>query len=127
MLLWILSPWGVDINTGPLTRMSSPNFFDNRRGNEWNGNNVDERDKNETTTVWENTCENRTLQADHNGIQHIVGNITNDLYALPMKKCLEIAHDQIDKISSEKDWNSQNKLPPGWEKHEGQYISNYSK
>lgn len=69
------------------------------------------------------TCENRTLQADQNGIQHIVGNITNDLYALPMKKCLELAHDQINKLSPEKDWNSHNKLPPGWEKHEGQYIA----
>lgn len=56
---------------------------------------------------------------DHNGIRHIVGNVTNDLYALPMKNCLKNPMDHTDKTSPEKEWETQNKLPPGWEKHEG--------
>lgn len=76
------------------------------------------------------TCDKRALNEDQNGIQHIVGNITNDLYALPMKKCLKKIHNQADKLSIEKEWDMQNELPPGWEKHEGNildiiYISYY--
>lgn len=40
-----------------------------------------------------------------------------------MKKCVENSHDQIEKLSPEKEWVSQNKLPPGWEKHEGKYLN----
>uniref|UniRef100_A0A6P7G6F4 Protein Fe65 homolog n=1 Tax=Diabrotica virgifera virgifera TaxID=50390 RepID=A0A6P7G6F4_DIAVI len=60
----------------------------------------------------------KMTKEDENGIQHIVGNITNDLYAVPMRKCQKNI-DQIDTNNSpEKEWDSQNELPPGWEKHE---------
>lgn len=36
-----------------------------------------------------------------------------------MKRCLKKSHDQIDTLSPEKEWDNQNELPPGWEKHEG--------
>nr|XP_023021128.1 protein Fe65 homolog isoform X3 [Leptinotarsa decemlineata] len=83
---------GVDISTGPLTQ----NYVDNR-----------------------SLCEKRVLAKEDNGIKHIVGNVTNDLYAVPMKKCSPKSHDDLDKLNSpEKEWDSQNELPPGWEKHE---------
>lgn len=49
----------------------------------------------------------------------MVGQITNELYALPMKKCLKNSEEQINKDSPEEGWRNQNKLPPGWERHEG--------
>lgn len=55
-------------------------------------------------------------------MKHIIGNITDDLYAIPMKKCDQKTTDQRKSINSEKEWNSQNELPPGWEKHEGKYL-----
>lgn len=65
-------------------------------------------------------CERRVPKEDENGIPHIVGGITNDLYAVPIKKSLPRSPDENDKGSSpEKEWDSQNHLPPGWEKHEG--------
>ncbi|KAG5881121.1 hypothetical protein JTB14_032296 [Gonioctena quinquepunctata] len=84
---------GVDINTGPLTQ----NYVDNR-----------------------SLCEKRVkTKEEDNGIKHIVGNITNDLYAVPMKKCSPKSPGDLDKLSSpEKEWDSQNELPAGWEKHE---------
>ncbi|CAG9828007.1 unnamed protein product [Diabrotica balteata] len=86
-----ITSMGVDINKGPLTQ----NYVDNR-------------------SLFE-----KMTKEDENGIQHIVGNITNDLYAVPMRKCQKNI-DQIDTNNSpEKEWDSQNELPPGWEKHEG--------
>ncbi|CAG9819585.1 unnamed protein product [Phaedon cochleariae] len=107
---------GVDVNGGPVMQR----YVDNRRGNEWNGNSMSEKDKSESSTVWENLCEQMVItKEDDNGIPHIVGNITNDLYAVPMKKFSPKSPQQIDKSDSpEKEWNSQNELPPGWEKHE---------
>ncbi|XP_050508540.1 protein Fe65 homolog isoform X2 [Diabrotica virgifera virgifera] len=85
-----ITSMGVDINKGPLTQ----NYVDNR-------------------SLFE-----KMTKEDENGIQHIVGNITNDLYAVPMRKCQKNI-DQIDTNNSpEKEWDSQNELPPGWEKHE---------
>ncbi|VEN63171.1 unnamed protein product [Callosobruchus maculatus] len=104
---------GVDLNSGPVTQ----DFVDNRRGNEWNGNTMSEKDKNERPTVWENICEQANKE-DGNGIPHIVGNITNDLYAIPVKKYSQKYSADLDKCSPEKEWDSQNELPPGWEKHE---------
>lgn len=73
----------------------------------------------ETLSIF-SLCDRRTIDKDEeNTIQHIVGSITNDLYALPMKKCKQKSSDQIDSITPEKELNSQNELPPGWEKHEG--------
>lgn len=67
------------------------------------------------------SCEKRAMKEEQNGIQHMVGNITNDLYALPIKKCMRKTHDQIDTLSPEKEWDNRNELPPGWEKHEGKW------
>ncbi|CAG9859848.1 unnamed protein product [Phyllotreta striolata] len=109
-----ITSMGVDVNKGPVTQ----NYVDNR-GNEWNGNSMSDKDLSESSTVWENLFErNKITNEDENGIQHIVGSITNDLYAVPMKKCPK-STEQIDKINTpEKEWDSQNELPPGWEKHE---------
>lgn len=50
----------------------------------------------------------------------MVGSITDDLYAIPMKKYDQRTPDQRNlSTNAAKEWNSQNKLPPGWEKHEG--------
>ncbi|XP_056648209.1 protein Fe65 homolog isoform X1 [Diorhabda carinulata] len=112
-----ITSMGVDINKGPVTQ----NYMDNRRGNEWNGNSLSDKDLSESSTVWENLFDKTVMtKEDENGIQHIVGSITNDLYAVPMRKCPK-SLDQIDKLNSpdpEKEWDSQNELPPGWEKHE---------
>ncbi|XP_056648212.1 protein Fe65 homolog isoform X2 [Diorhabda carinulata] len=89
-----ITSMGVDINKGPVTQ----NYMDNR-------------------SLFDKTV---MTKEDENGIQHIVGSITNDLYAVPMRKCPK-SLDQIDKLNSpdpEKEWDSQNELPPGWEKHE---------
>lgn len=58
-------------------------------------------------------------------IPHIVGDINNDLYAIPVKKfsktsppekCNEI-------ISPDQEWDRvKDVLPPGWEKHEGKFY-----
>ncbi|CAH1104122.1 unnamed protein product [Psylliodes chrysocephalus] len=110
-----INSMGVDVNKGPLTQ----NYVDNRRGNEWNGNSMSDKDLSESSTVWENLFDRTKMtKEDENGIQHIVGSITNDLYAVPMRKCPKPA-DQIETINSpEKEWDNQNELPPGWEKHE---------
>ncbi|KAJ8938632.1 hypothetical protein NQ318_015931 [Aromia moschata] len=90
-------------------------------GNEWNGNTMSEKDKNESSSVWENICEKKIITKDNdNGILHIVGDVTNDLYAVPMKKSNHKSSEHITKTTSpEKEWDTQNELPPGWEKHEG--------
>lgn len=106
---------GVDITTGPL---ASSNLIDNRRNVEWNGNNgITERDKNNSTTIWDNICEKIASQnEDH--IPHIVGGINNDLYAVPVKKFNKISTpEKCNNITPDQEW-APNTLPPGWEKHE---------
>lgn len=39
-----------------------------------------------------------------------------------MKNSLKNAIDPLEKSSPEKEWCSENKLPPGWEKHEGESV-----
>lgn len=52
----------------------------------------------------------------------MIGNVTDDLYAIPMKKCDQRTSDQRNRsTNAENQWNSQNELPPGWEKHEGMF------
>ncbi|CAH1989960.1 unnamed protein product [Acanthoscelides obtectus] len=80
---------GVDLNSGPVTQ----DFIDNR-----------------------SICDQTNNKEDENAIPHIVGNITNDLYAIPVKRYAQKA--DLDKCSPEKEWDCQNELPPGWEKHE---------
>ncbi|XP_018573705.1 protein Fe65 homolog isoform X2 [Anoplophora glabripennis] len=110
---------GVDVNTGPFTETDSSNNVDNR-DNEWNGNTLSQMDINESATVWENICETKDVsnKDENTEVKHIIGNITDDLYAIPMKKCDKTITDQRKSINSEKEWSNHNELPPGWEKHE---------
>ncbi|XP_060532053.1 protein Fe65 homolog isoform X2 [Cylas formicarius] len=110
---------GVDLTAGPLAQS---NVVDNRRNAEWNGNGLI-RDKNNTTTIWDNLCEN---MAKENGdlVPHIMGNLTNDLYAVPVKRSNKKSNsspekcNKISSLSPDHDWDNQSDLPPGWEKHE---------
>lgn len=63
-------------------------------------------------------CEKRNKD-DGDGIPHIVGHINNDLYAIPVKKISQHSPEKLKLNSPEKEWNNENPLPPGWEKHEG--------
>lgn len=86
---------GVDINTGPLTQINSSNFIDNR-----------------------SLCEKeKRIKDGDESVPHIVGGITNDLYAIPVKKCNQRSPEkQINSPDSK--WSNENSLPSGWEKHE---------
>ncbi|XP_076273871.1 protein Fe65 homolog isoform X3 [Rhynchophorus ferrugineus] len=81
---------GVDITTGPLT---PSNLVDNR-----------------------SICQ-KMSQSD-GPVPHMVGGLTNDLYALPIKKFSKSLSDKSnDLITPDQEWD-RDVLPPGWEKHE---------
>ncbi|XP_030749836.1 protein Fe65 homolog isoform X3 [Sitophilus oryzae] len=81
---------GVDITTGPL---GPSNLIDNR-----------------------SLCDKMTENED--SVPHIVGGLTNDLYAVPVKKFSKSSIEKSnDIISPDEDWDK-DILPPGWEKHE---------
>ncbi|XP_030749837.1 protein Fe65 homolog isoform X4 [Sitophilus oryzae] len=106
---------GVDITTGPL---GPSNLIDNRRNVEWNGNTdtTTGRDKNNSSTYWDDLCDKMTENED--SVPHIVGGLTNDLYAVPVKKFSKSSIEKSnDIISPDEDWDK-DILPPGWEKHE---------
>ncbi|XP_066258029.1 protein Fe65 homolog isoform X1 [Euwallacea similis] len=109
---------GVDVNTGPL---APSNLVDNRRDVEWNGNtDTVERDKNNSTTIWDNICQSIATQ-NEDLIPHIMGGINNDLYAVPVKKFTRTtSSEKCDEIiSPDQEWDRDKVvLPPGWEKHE---------
>lgn len=50
---------------------------------------------------------------DKEGIPHIQGQLNDDLYAVPVKRASP---------SPAVDTPDKDRLPPGWEKHEGIYI-----
>ncbi|KAL3266605.1 hypothetical protein HHI36_010769 [Cryptolaemus montrouzieri] len=87
---------GVDITTGPITNRDCYNE-DNR------------------TSSKNNTKINDNQEGEIK-IEHITGNLNNDLYAIPVKRRHKkpqlIEHEKEEKESDDID------LPPGWEKHE---------
>ncbi|XP_071056763.1 protein Fe65 homolog isoform X2 [Onthophagus taurus] len=94
-----ISTMGVDINTGPVTNLDPSNFTDNR-----------------------SLCENdeKDNRDDDSNVPHIVGQLNNDLYAIPVKRRQQQkSFDEIDTLSSsDKERCDDSDLPQGWEKHE---------
>lgn len=59
-----------------------------------------------------NSIQNTKLEID--GVPHIQGQLNEDLYAVPVKRTSP---------SPATDTPDKDRLPPGWEKHEGQLVS----
>lgn len=116
---------GVDITTGPVTNIDSSNYMDNRRDGESNGNDtmgpmdtspIPSRPRN---NICEKTAKNNKDNRDEDiGIPHIVGQLNNDLYAIPVKRKTQKSPEEIESIFPDKERSDETDLPPGWEKHE---------
>lgn len=57
-------------------------------------------------------------------VPHITGQLNNDLYAVPVKRRPQKSpEDRADSGSTpDKERSDDDYLPPGWEKHEGEFI-----
>lgn len=69
-------------------------------------------------------CEknNKDNREDDIEVRHIVGQLNNDLYAIPVKRRSQKSPDEVDSPSPEKERSDESDLPPGWEKHEGKQF-----
>ncbi|KAB0798918.1 hypothetical protein PPYR_06798 [Photinus pyralis] len=69
--------------------------------------------------ICEKTAKNNKDNRDEDiGIPHIVGQLNNDLYAIPVKRKAQKSPEEIESIFPDKERSDETDLPPGWEKHE---------
>lgn len=76
------------------------------------------------TSLSDKTLKNNKDNREENmGVPHIVGQLNNDLYAIPVKRKTQKS-EEIENTTPDKERSDDNDLPPGWEKHEGKYYEN---